>query len=137
MQSVVAALWILMAMLAAQQQRPTPPDPDVEEEAAEPEYTFNPIQAKKEMEVGNFYFKKGSWRAAAGRYARATKWQPDLAEAWYKLAQAHEKLEQRREAVEAYRRFLELPGAEKRGPDVKKRIARLEGKIPKADAPRP
>jgi tetratricopeptide (TPR) repeat protein len=134
---VVLTLGVLMALWAAQQPRPAPPDPDLEEEAAEPEYTFNPIQAKKELEVGNFYSKKGSWRAAAGRYERATKWQPDLADAWYKLGQARERLEQWREALEAYRKFLELPGAERRGPEVKKKIARLEGKIPKVDAPRP
>ena len=126
-------------MLAGQlqPQRPAPrPDPDLEEEeAAEPEYSFNPIQAKKELAVGNFYAKKGSWRAAAGRYERATKWQPDLPEAYWKLAEARERLKQWGPAAEAYRKYLELPGAEKKAGEVKKKIAQLEGKKPKADAP--
>src|SRR5271166_4424975 len=38
------------------------------------EYGFNPLQAHKEIAVGNQYFKKGKYRAAAGRYEEATKW---------------------------------------------------------------
>ncbi len=125
---------LLLPQLRQQRPPAPPPEPDEEETAAEPEYTFNPLQAKKEMEVGNFYAKKGSWRAAAGRYERATKWQPDLAEAYYKLGMAREKLDQFGPALEAYRKFLELPDAGKRAAEVKKKIAQLERKIPKADA---
>ena len=32
-----------------------------------PVYGFNPLQAQKEIRTGNYYFKKGSYRAAAGR----------------------------------------------------------------------
>jgi len=128
-----------MTLAAAQLEprRPAapPPEPDQEEETAEPDYSFNPLQARKEIEVGNFYFKKGSYKAAAGRYERATKWQPDLAEAYYKLGQAREKLEQWEAAVEAYRKFIELPGAGKRTAEVKRTIARLEAKIPKERSP--
>ena len=33
---------------------------------------FNPLQSKKEATVGEFYFKKGDYRAAAGRFSEAT-----------------------------------------------------------------
>jgi tetratricopeptide (TPR) repeat protein len=135
------AWWLMAAMLAAQlqPQRPPspPPEPEEEELGAEPEYVFNPLQAKREMEVGAFYAKKGSWKAAAGRFERATKWQPDLAEAYYRLGEAREKLQHWAAAVEAYRRYLELPGSEKKTGEIRKKIARIEAKIPKADAPRP
>ncbi len=137
-----AAWWLIAAVLAAQlqPQRPTPAprlDPDLEEEETlDATYTFNPIQAQKELQVGDFYAKKGSWRAAAGRYERASKWQPDLAEAYYKLGLAREKLKRWQDAAEAYRKYLEQPGAEKRAGEVKKKILQLDKK-PKADAPAP
>ena len=37
-----------------------------------PVYGFNPLQAQKEIRTGNYYFKKGSYRAAAGRFEEAT-----------------------------------------------------------------
>ena len=72
---MLLVLLLATALSWSQQRRPTPappPEPD-EEEAAEPEYTFNPIQARKEIQIGDFYFKKKSYRAAAGRYERAAK----------------------------------------------------------------
>ena len=138
---MAAAWWLIAALLAAQLQpkRPTTGprlDPDLEEEETlDATYTFNPIQAQKEIQVGDFYAKKGSWRAAAGRYERATKWQPDLAEAYYKLGVAREKLKRWQDASEAYKKYLEQPGSEKKAGEVKKKIRELEGKKPKADAP--
>ena len=132
---VTLSLWLVIALLVPQQRPAPPPDPDLEEETVEPEYTFNPFQAAKEVEVGNFYFKKGSYKAAAGRYERATKWQPDLVEAYYKLGVAREKAQQWEPAVAAYRKYLEVAGSSRRAGEVKKKIARLEAKIAKPDVP--
>ena len=126
-------LWIfllLAAPLGAQRPRPQAPppprEPDEVEAEAEPEYTFNPIQAQKEVKVGDFYLKKKSYRAAAGRYERATKWQPDLAEAYYKLGEVREKLDQFEEARAAFQKYLELSPPPRRAEEVKKKIAQLE-----------
>ncbi len=92
----------------------TPPSKAVEglkeeDESLIPEqYSFNPLQADKEMRVGDFYAKKGSWKAAAGRYEEATKWNPGLAEAFLKLGQAKEKLKDRDGAREAYQKYVKL-----------------------------
>src|ERR1039458_1304928 len=48
--------------------------PEEDKSIAVPVYGFNPLQAQKEINVGNQYFKKGSYRAAAGRFEEATKW---------------------------------------------------------------
>jgi tetratricopeptide (TPR) repeat protein len=136
---VFRALFAVLALFSlafpAQQRRPAPPPPPEpdEEEAAEPEYTFNPIQALKEMKVGDFYFKKGSYRAAAGRYERAVKWQPDLAEAYYKLGESREKLDQPEAAIDAYQKYLEAAPDARRADAVKKRIARLQKKAAQPD----
>jgi len=121
-------LW-LGAGLAAPQRRPAPPPPDdPEEEAAEPEYTFNPIQARKEMKVGDFYFKKGRYAAAANRYERATKWQPDLAEAYYKLGESRERLQQKEAARTAFQKYVELAPSDRRAGEARRKITRLQTK---------
>src|ERR1041385_2302449 len=68
-----------------------PPEEDTST-AVNKEYAFNPLQAKKEIMIGDQYFKKGSFRAAAGRYSEATKWNSGEPEAWFKLGEAEEKL---------------------------------------------
>ena len=112
------------------QQTAPPPvvevEPPEEDEASKPkEYAFNPLQAEKELNIGNFYWKKKSYRAAALRYEEATKWNPGYAEAWLKLGEAHEKLKQSAEARAAYEQFLTLADEDKRAGEVKKRVAKL------------
>src|SRR5438477_8915463 len=73
----------------AQTQEQAPPEED--ESLAPKEYSFNPLQATKEVKIGNYYFKKGNYRAAAQRFEEATKWNNQLAEAYLRLAEAREK----------------------------------------------
>lgn len=101
-------------------------EPPEEDEASKPrEYAFNPLQAEKEFRIGNFYWKKKSYRAAAMRYEEATKWNPGYAEAWFRLGEAHERMKQPGEARAAYEEFLSLASDDKRAGEVKKRVARL------------
>src|SRR3954471_392560 len=74
---------------APAQQEQAPPEED--ESLAPKEYSFNPLQATKEVKIGNYYFKKGNYRAAAQRFEEATKWNNQLAEAYLRLAEAREK----------------------------------------------
>lgn len=95
------------------------------------EYVFNPIQAVQEIKVGNFYWKKGSHKAAALRYAEATKWNPGMGEAWLKLGEAREKLKEIDEAREAYAKYLELEPEGKKAESVKKKVERWAKQAPK------
>jgi tetratricopeptide (TPR) repeat protein len=114
----------------AEQQEQAPPEED--EAIARPkEYAFNPLQASKELQVGNFYFKKGSYRAAALRFREATNWNNGLAEAWLRLAEAEEKLENLKPAREAYEKYVELAPEEKRAKEIRKKLE----KLPKEQAP--
>ena len=119
--------------------RPAPPparESELKEEdetlATPAEYVFNPIQALQEIKVGDFYWKKGSHKAAALRYLEATKWNPSLPEAWLKLGEAREKLKDTDAAREAYAKYLEADPDGKRAPGIRKKIERW---TPKA-APR-
>ncbi len=97
-----------------------------EDQLVEKQYVFNPILARKEFKVGNFYAKKGSHRAAAGRYLEATHWDPNFSEAYWKLGRSREKLKQADAALEAYRKYLDLDPTGKYAKTVRKRMAGVE-----------
>ena len=67
-----------------------------------------PLQAEKEVKIGGFYLKKGSYLAAANRFQEATKWNPGYAEAYFWWGVAEEKLKDAKTAREAWSKFLEL-----------------------------
>ena len=118
------ALGLWAGALAAQQQKPAEP-PEEDESLVPQEYSFNPLQAEKEFKVGQFYFRKGSYRAAARRFQEAAKWNPGYAEAYLRLGEAQEKLKDRKAAREAYSKFLELAPDHKRADEIKRRLPRL------------
>jgi tetratricopeptide (TPR) repeat protein len=97
-----------------------------EDLVSQTEYAFNPIQAQKDLKIGDFYAKKGNHRAAVARYLEATKWNPGFAEAYWKMARSRDKLDQPAQALEAYRRFAELEPDSKLIREARKRIAELE-----------
>lgn len=113
-------------MLAAEQKpAPKPQEPAEEDEALTvKEYSFNPLQAEKEIKVGAYYFKKGSFRAAAQRFREATRWDAGNAEAWLKLGEAQEKLKDRAAAKEAYTKYLELKPDAKNAAEIRKKLGR-------------
>jgi len=112
------------AVLAAQEPPPQEP-PEEDESLIEKEYTFNPLQAAKEVQIGNFYLKKRSYKAAAARYREAIKWNEGFAEAWRRLGEAQEKLKDGKGARESYKKYLELEPNGKHAAQIRKK---LEGK---------
>jgi tetratricopeptide (TPR) repeat protein len=117
---------------------PPPPPPDkpatpekYEEPPEEDEtlstskvYTFNPLQAKKEIEVGNFQMTRGNYKGAAGRFREATLWDDGNSEAFYKLGDANEKLKNYSAAREAFTKYTSLVTDKKKVAEVEKRIAK-------------
>ena len=114
--------------LLAQQQTPPPQtqEPPEEDETLIPkkDYPFNPLQAAKELKTGDFYFKKGKYKAAAGRFREATLWNPGFAEAYFRLGEAQEKLRDKKAAHEAYAKFLDLAPQDKRAAEVRNKLAK-------------
>jgi tetratricopeptide (TPR) repeat protein len=97
-----------------------PPEEDVTMKPKE--YTFNPLQAEKELKIGDYYFKKGSYRAAAGRFEEATKWNPGMADAYFKLGEAKDKMKDKKSARLAFQKYLELEPDGKEAPRAKKAL---------------
>ena len=98
-----------------------PPEEDVNPQAVK-EYTFNPIQAAKEIKVGNYYFKKGSHKAAAKRFEEAVKWDPNSAEAYLRLAEAKTKLGDSDAAKAAFLKYAEIEPDSKEAAAIRKKF---------------
>jgi tetratricopeptide (TPR) repeat protein len=116
-----------------QKQRPQPKNSD--KDAIPPEedtsigtttYSFNPLQAKKDVEIGNEYAKKHSYRAAANRFLSATKYNDGDADAWLRLGEMEEKLRDKPAAHDAYSKYLELAADAKNAAEIKKRLDKLK-----------
>jgi tetratricopeptide (TPR) repeat protein len=105
----------------AKQEEDQPP-PDEDALATAKVYSFNPLQAQKEMRTGEFYFKKGSFRAAATRFREATKWNPTYAPAWLRLGDCAEKQNDGKTIAEAYGKYLELQPDAKNAAEIKKKL---------------
>ena len=134
--------WLMALLLAGsalgraddlKKERPQPPvsnkeeiPPEEDEALTAKEYTFNPLQAQKEVRVGDYYFKKGSYRAALLRYREATKWNNGYGEAWLRLGEAAEKQKDTKTAAEAFAKYLELAPDAKNAPEVRKKLEKLK-----------
>lgn len=104
---------------------PQPQEPPEEDETLIPkkDYPFNPLQAAKELKTGNFYFTKGNYKGAAGRFREATLWNPGFAEAYFRLGEAEEKLRDKKAAHDAYAKFLDLAPQDKRAAELRKKLS--------------
>jgi tetratricopeptide (TPR) repeat protein len=89
---------------------------------------WNPMKAMKDIEVGDFYFKRDNYPAAISRYREALEYKPHDAEATYKLGAALERSGDLNGAMQDYQDYLKiLP----RGPyaaKAQKAIDRLKEK---------
>jgi Flp pilus assembly protein TadD len=90
------------------------------------QYSFNPVRSKNEVGVGEFYFKKGDYKAAAGRFSEATKWNDGNAEAWLRLGAAEEKMNDVKAAREAWQKYLQLASTGKNADEVRKKLEKLK-----------
>ena len=101
-----------------------PPEEDTTVGA--PGYSFNPLQAKKDIDAGNFYAKKHDFRAAANRFISATKYNDGDAEAWLRLGETEERLKDKQAARDAYQKYLDVASDSKIAPEIRKRLEKLK-----------
>ena len=104
-----------------QQQEQEPPEED--ESLAPKTYSFNPLEADKDLKVGLYYYKKGNYKAAMSRFREATLWNPTYAEAFLRLGESAEKLKDKKAAHEAYEKYIALAPTDKQAEAIKKKLA--------------
>jgi Tfp pilus assembly protein PilF len=109
---------------APQAQEQAPPEED--ESLITKEYSFNPLQASKEIKVGLYYLKKGNNKAASQRFTEATRWDPTNAEGFLRLGEVKEKQHDKKAAAAAYAKYLEIAPDAKDAADIKKRLERVQ-----------
>jgi tetratricopeptide (TPR) repeat protein len=85
--------------------------------------TYDPVTAEEDVEVGQFYVRKGDIDAAIGRFQDAIRLRSNFAKPRLLAAEAFEKKGDKVDAVKYYKEYLQvLPKA----PDAKKIQARIE-----------
>jgi len=94
--------------------------------------TWDPLRAEKDIEVGQYYLRKGDVDAAIDRFQDATLAKPGYAIPFRYLGEAQEKKKLKRDALKSYTRYLELyPHAEDRD-KIEKKIEKLRADLEKS-----
>ena len=93
--------------------------------------TWDPLRAEKDLEVGQFYMKKGDVDAAIDRFQDATLAKPGYAIPFRYLAEAQEKKGLKKQAIKSYQRYLDLYPHAEDGDKVRKKIDKLYKEVEK------
>jgi tetratricopeptide (TPR) repeat protein len=83
--------------------KPPSDDSDIQEF-----HPFNPMKASKDIEVGDFYFRRKNFRAALDRYKEALYYKDNDAIAMYRLAVCYEKTGDKTEARKYFEQYLKI-----------------------------
>jgi tetratricopeptide (TPR) repeat protein len=89
-------------------------------------HEWNPMRAMKDVEVGDFYYKKENYPAALSRFREALLYKPHDAVATFKLAQTLEKNKQFEEARVQYEAYLAILKDGPRAGEARKALERLK-----------
>ena len=71
-------------------------------------HPWNPLKALKDIEVGDFYFKRKNYKAALERYKEALYYKDNDAVASFRVAVCQEKLGDKTEAKKYYEQYLKI-----------------------------
>jgi tetratricopeptide (TPR) repeat protein len=90
-------------------------------------HPWNPHKAAKDVEVGDFYFKRKNYHAAVERYQDALLYKPDDALANFRLGETFEKLDDPDEAVAHYQEYLKILPHGPLSENAQKALRKLNG----------
>jgi tetratricopeptide (TPR) repeat protein len=116
---------------------PPPPKPsgkqkkDTATQSAPDQPTWDPLRAEKDLEVGQYYMKKGDIDAAIDRFQDATQAKPGYAIPFRYLGDAQEKKGLKKQAIKSYQRYLDLYPHAEDGDKVRKKIDKLYKEVEK------
>ncbi len=86
---------------------------------------WDPLRAEKDIEVGQYYMRKGDLDAAIDRFQDATTAKPGYALPFRYLGEAQEKKGQKKQAIKSYQRYLDLYPHADDAEKIKKKIEKL------------
>ncbi len=101
---------------------------DAEESASDVQefHPWDPHKAAKDVEVGDFYFKRKNYRAALERYKEALIFKPNDAIANFRLAECSEKVGNPGDALTHYQEYLKILPHGPFAADAQKALDRLK-----------
>ncbi len=92
---------------------------------------WDPLRAEKDLEVGQYYMKKGDVDAAIDRFQDATTAKPGYAVPFRFLGEAQEKKGLKKQAIKSYQRYLDLYPHAEDGDKIRKKIDKLYKEVEK------
>jgi tetratricopeptide (TPR) repeat protein len=95
-------------------------------------HPWDPHRAAKDVEVGDFYFKRKNYHAAEARYREALLYKSNDALATFGLAQCLDKLGEADEARQKYENYLKILPEGPRAQEAHKALGRLKNEGQKA-----
>ena len=90
-------------------------------------HPWNPHKAAKDVEVGDFYYKRKNYRAAEDRYREALFYKDNDAVATFRLAVCLDKMDRPDEARTQYEAYLKILPHGPQSEEAQKAIDRLKG----------
>ena len=99
-------------------------------------HPWNPHKAAKDVEVGDYYFKRKNYRGAESRYREALFYKDNDAIATFRLAVCLEKMDQPDDARKEYESYLKILPHGPQAEEARKAITRLKGRGESAKAVR-
>lgn len=99
-------------------------------------HPWNPHKAAKDVEVGDFYFKRKNYRAAEDRYREALFYKDNDAIATFRLAVCLEKLERPNDARAEYESYLKILPHGPQAEEAQKALVRLKGPAASVNQPK-
>jgi tetratricopeptide (TPR) repeat protein len=88
-------------------------------------HPWDPHKAAKDVEVGDFYFRRKNYKAAIERYRDALIYKQNDAVANFRLAESLDKTGNSSEAIEHYQEYLKILPHGPSSEDAQKALARL------------
>jgi len=111
----------------AEQQPPDETNPPEEDESVAPKkYVLNPLEAKRNIDIGNEEFKGGHYQGALSRFIDATRYNPNSAEAFLRVGETQEKLHNNGRARIAFQKVIKLSPDSKFAEKAKKKLGSIK-----------
>jgi tetratricopeptide (TPR) repeat protein len=122
----------ITAQSSSSKDTPKPqPNTDNATQIAPDQPMWDPLRAERDLQVGQYYLRKGDIDAAIDRFEDAALAKPGYAIPFRYLGEAQEKKNLKRDAIKSYTRYLELyPQAEDKS-KIEKKIEKLRVEVAK------
>jgi tetratricopeptide (TPR) repeat protein len=116
---------------APQPKPPAKSNKDTATKSAPDQPAWDPLRAEKDLEVGQYYMKRGDYDAAIDRFNDAVEAKPGYAVPFKYLGEAQEKKGLKKQAIKSYTRYLDLYPHAEDAEKIRKRIDKLWGEAGK------